>query len=120
MGERFLAAAATGDVQQLLDVMSPDVVLLTDGGGKMQAALRPIHGADKVARWFSGVRPRAGSFTFEWTTANGRPGVLFYVDGAFDAFATLTVRDGRVDAIYLVRNPDKLGHLAEARDLTRA
>jgi hypothetical protein len=46
--------------------------------------------------------------------------VLFYVDGAVDTFATLTVRDGKVDAIYLVRNPDKLGHLAEARDLTRA
>jgi RNA polymerase sigma-70 factor (ECF subfamily) len=120
VAERFLAAAATGDVQQLLDVMSPDVVLLTDGGGKMQAALRPINGSDKVARWFGGVRPRAGSFTFEWTMANGRPGVLFYVDGAVDAFATLTVRDGKVDAIYLVRNPDKLGHLAEARDLTRA
>jgi len=55
-----------------------------------------------------------------WSMAFGRPGVLFYVDGAVDAFATLTVRDGKVDAIYLVRNPDKLGHLAEARDLTRA
>ena len=119
MAERFLAAAATGDVQQLLDVMSPDVVLLTDGGGKMQAALRPIHGADKVARWFSGVRPRAGSFT---SSGPGRTAAraCSYVDGAFDAFATLTVRDGRVDAIYLVRNPDKLGHLAEARDLARA
>ncbi len=47
--ERFLAAVKTGDVQQLLDVMSPDVVLVTDGGGAKQAALRPIHGADKVA-----------------------------------------------------------------------
>ena len=120
VAERFLAAAATGDVQQLLDVMSPDVVLLTDGGGKMQAALRPIHGSDKVARWFGGVRPRAGSFTFEWTTANGHPAVLFHLDGAVDSFASLTVRDGKVDAIYVVRNPDKLGHLAEARGLTRA
>jgi RNA polymerase sigma-70 factor, ECF subfamily len=105
---------------RLLEVMSPDVVLLTDGGGKMQAALRPIRGSDKVARWFGGVWPRAGSFTFDWTTANGRPAVLFYVDGAVDTFATLTVRDGKVDAIYVVRNPDKLGHLAEARGLTRA
>jgi RNA polymerase sigma-70 factor (ECF subfamily) len=118
--ERFLAAAATGDVQQLLDVLSPDVVLVTDGGGKMQAALRPIQGADKVARWLHGIRPQAGDFTVAWTSANGRPGVLMHVDGALDAFATFTVACGRVQAVYLVRNPDKLGHLAEPRDLTRA
>jgi RNA polymerase sigma-70 factor, ECF subfamily len=118
--ERFLAAAATGDVRQLLDVLSPDVVLVTDGGGKMQAALRPIQGADKVARWLHGVRPQAGDFSVAWTSANGRPGVLMHVDGALDAFATFTVAGGRVQAVYLVRNPDKLGHLAEPRDLTRA
>jgi RNA polymerase sigma-70 factor, ECF subfamily len=118
--ERFLAAAVTGDVQQLLDVLSPDVVLVTDGGGKMQAALRPIQGADKVARWLHGIRPQAGDLTVAWTSANGRPGVLMHVDGALDAFATFTVAGGRVQAVYLVRNPDKLGHLAEPRDLTRA
>jgi RNA polymerase sigma-70 factor, ECF subfamily len=96
------------------------VVLLTDGGGKTQAALRPIHGADKVARWLHGIRPKAGSFTVAWTSANGRPGVLLHVDGVLDAFATFTVAEGKVQAVYLVRNPDKLGHLAEARDLTRA
>jgi RNA polymerase sigma-70 factor (ECF subfamily) len=117
---RFLAATKTGDVQQLLDVMSPDVVLVTDGGGAKQAALRPIHGADKVARWLEGISPHAGDFGVEWTTVNGHPGALLYVDGELDASATMVVQDGRVRAIYIVRNPAKLGHLGEARRLTRS
>jgi RNA polymerase sigma-70 factor (TIGR02957 family) len=119
VAERFFAATKTGDVQQLLDVMSPDVVLVTDGGGAKQAALRPVHGADRVARWLDGVRPQAGDFAVEWTTVNGRPGALLYVDGELDAYATIVVRDSRVEAIYVVRNPAKLGHLAEPRSLTR-
>ena len=60
--ERFMAAVSTGDLQSLMDVLAPDVVLITDGGGVKQAALRPIHGADKVLRWMDGVlRPGAGS-----------------------------------------------------------
>jgi len=119
VAERFLSAAATGDVQQLMDIMSPDVVLVTDGGGKMQAAMRPIHGSENVARWFVAVTSKVESFTVEWTTANGRPGVLLLVDGQLDTFATFVVEQGRVQSVYLVRNPDKLGHVAAPRDLTR-
>ena len=54
---RFLEATVTGDVQTLLDVLAPDVVLITDGGGVKQAALRPILGSDKVSRWLAAVRP---------------------------------------------------------------
>jgi RNA polymerase sigma-70 factor, ECF subfamily len=118
--ERFLAAIKTGDVQQLLDVMSPDVVLVTDGGGAKQAALRPIHGADNVARWFDGIREQAGDFRVEWADVNGRAAAMLYVDGEFDTLATLVVQEGRVQAIYLVRNPAKLGNLAEPRPLTRS
>jgi RNA polymerase sigma-70 factor (TIGR02957 family) len=120
VAERFFAATKTGDVQQLLDVMSPDVVLLTDGGGAKQAALRPIQGSDNVARWLDGIRPQAGDFGVEWATINGRPGALLYVDGELDAYATLVVHERRVEAIYIVRNPSKLGHLAEPRNLTRS
>ncbi|HSV41199.1 MAG TPA: RNA polymerase sigma-70 factor [Nocardioidaceae bacterium] len=110
---RFFAAAATGEIQQLMDVMSPDVVLLTDGGGKKQAALRPIHGPDKVIRWFEGVSKKSGPFTAEWGTANGAPALLMYIDGELDALGSVTVRDGKVSEIYIVRNPDKLRSLGE-------
>ena len=58
--ERFLSAAATGDLQSLMDVLAPDVVLLTDGGGVKKAALRPIHGRDKVTRFLDAVMPAEG------------------------------------------------------------
>ena len=116
---RFFAAAATGDIQQLMDVMSPDVVLLTDGGGKKQAALRPIFGPEKVVRFFEGVSKKSGPFTAEWSTANGAPALLLYIDGELDAIGSVTVEDGKVVEIYLVRNPDKLGSLSEPVTITR-
>ncbi len=108
VAERFFAAATTGDVQGLMDVMSPDVVLLTDGGGKVQAALRPILGADKAARFLQGVLPEGATLTYEWTVANGSPAVLVSIDGQLDTLASVLVIDSRVAEIYVVRNPDKL------------
>jgi len=108
VAERFFAAAATGDVQGLLDVMSPDVVLLSDGGGKKQAALRPILGADKVARFLGGVSRVDATVSFEWAVVNGAPSVLVSLDGELDAIGSVLVIDGRVAEIYFVRNPDKL------------
>jgi len=119
VAQRFVTAASTGDVQQLLDVLAPDVVLLTDGGGVKKAALRPMRGSDKVARFLDAVRPAGPELRTEWTLANGGPGILLYIDGVLDSFVTFTMRDGRVDTIYFVRNPDKLGHLAEPRELSR-
>ena len=118
VAERFFAAATTGDVQALMDVMSPDVVLLTDGGGKVQAALRPILGAGKVARWLQGVLPEGATITFEWTVANGSPAVLLKLDGQLDTIASLLVIDSRVAEIYMVRNPDKLPSSMEPRLVT--
>jgi RNA polymerase sigma-70 factor (TIGR02957 family) len=118
IAQRFLEAAATGDLQGLLEVLAPDVVLTSDGGGVMKAALRPIAGADKVARFLSAVRPDTG-LGIEWAQVNGAPGVLLTVGGVLDSVVTYVVRDGLVQEIYFVRNPDKLGHLAEPRGLTR-
>ena len=120
VAQRFVEAAATGDVQRLLEVLAPDVVLTADGGGVIKAALRPISGADKVARFLSAVRPEDLSIGMEWVQVNGAPGVLVTVGGVLDSVVTLVVRDGLVREIYFVRNPAKLGHLAEPRDLTRA
>jgi RNA polymerase sigma-70 factor (TIGR02957 family) len=115
----FLAAAATGDLQQLMDLLAPDVVLLSDGGGKRSAALRPITGADKVARFLLGVRPEQGDFEVEWLPVNGAPAVLVSVHGELDSVVTARVHDGRVTELFLVRNPDKLAGLRDERALSR-
>jgi RNA polymerase sigma-70 factor (TIGR02957 family) len=119
VAERFLTAAATGDVRALLEVMSPEVVLVSDGGGVMKAALRPITGSDKVGRFLAAVVPQGAEIDTRWTVANGQPSVLLYVDGELDSWGSLTVADGRVREIYLVRNPEKLRHLGEPVRLSR-
>ena len=119
VAERFLNAAATGDVKALLEVMSPEVVLVSDGGGVMKAALRPITGADKVGRFLAAVVPQGAEIDMRWTVANGQPSVLLYVDGALDSWGSLVVAGGRVREIYLVRNPEKLRHLGEPVRLSR-
>jgi RNA polymerase sigma-70 factor (ECF subfamily) len=118
VAERFFVAARTGDVQQLMDLLAPDVVLLSDGGGKVKAALRPIHGADKVARWLMGVAPK-GEVSIDWAMLNGAPAALISVDGRFDSVASMDTEAGRITRIYYVRNPDKLAALSEQRTLTR-
>ena len=70
--ERFIAAARGGDLTALIEVLSPDVVLVTDGGGIKQAALRPIHGADKVLRWLAGVLEQAGERDHRLRAAPGQ------------------------------------------------
>jgi RNA polymerase sigma-70 factor (TIGR02957 family) len=117
--ERFLAAVATGDLQGLLDVLSPDVVLITDGGGKKQAALRPIHGVEKVLRFLSAVMPDDGSASATATVVNGSTGLRLLLGDELDTIATMRVDGGRVTALYLVRNPDKLGRVEEEVGLAR-
>ncbi|MFL6060238.1 MAG: RNA polymerase sigma-70 factor [Marmoricola sp.] len=104
----FFAAASTGQVQPLLELLAPDVVLHTDGGGIKKAALRPIHGADKVARFLAAVVPLDAQLDVEWSTVNGSPAILLYLDGELDAVGTGVAVDGRITEIYLVRNPEKL------------
>jgi RNA polymerase sigma-70 factor (TIGR02957 family) len=117
---RFFLAAATGEIQQLMDLMAPDVVMLNDGGGKRQAALRPIHGPDKVARFLCGVLGKTGPVEVEWRAVNGGPAMVVYAGGELDAVVTATVVDGRMREIFIVRNPDKLAALSGAVALTRS
>jgi RNA polymerase sigma-70 factor (TIGR02957 family) len=114
---RFLGAAATGDLQALMDVLAPDVVLLTDGGGVKKAALRPIHGRDKVTRFLEAVMP--DGFVADAVVVNGSPALRIAVDGEVDAVASLLVEDGRVTGLYVVRNPAKLARLDGLVALTR-
>lgn len=107
--ERFLSACLGGDLNEMMALLAPDVTAWTDGGGKVQAALRPLHGADKVARWLLGVLGRApGEVDVRFADVNGRPGVVLLLDGRTDAVADVDVHDGRISALRLVRNPEKL------------
>jgi RNA polymerase sigma-70 factor (ECF subfamily) len=114
---RFFAAAADGELQPLLDLLAPDVVLLSDGGGKKQAALRPLHGADKVARWIIGVTRKTPVVDAKWVVANGNVSLLLYADGELDSIGTVYAVDGRITEIYLVRNPDKLTGIGVPREI---
>lgn len=116
---RFLEAASTGDLQGLMDVLAPDVVLLTDGGGLKQAALKPISGVDKVLRFLAGVQAKSGPAGAYPLTVNGEPGLGLMLDGALEAVATVRIDGGRVTGIYLVRNPEKLGRVSEEVSLSR-
>lgn len=119
VAQRFLDAAVTGDLQALLAVLAPEVVLTSDGGGVIRAALRPIVGADKVARFLSGIRPAGPVVEAGWTQVNGAPAVRLTLDGALDSVVSVDVRDGLVQEIFFVRNPDKLGHLDDPVLLSR-
>jgi RNA polymerase sigma-70 factor (ECF subfamily) len=118
----FFAAAAGGDLQQLMDLLAPDVVLLSDGGGKARAALRPITGADKVARFLLGVLATAAveeEMEVEWRVVNGSPSAVVHLGGRLDTVATGVVEEGRLVRLYLVRNPDKLAGLQAERPVSR-
>ncbi|MFD0209088.1 RNA polymerase sigma-70 factor [Streptomyces hirsutus] len=118
--DAFRRAVETGDLQNLLDILAPDVVLLGDGGGVKQAVLRPIVGADKVARLLAaglGRIPTGSSFLF--AQVNGRPALLLRVDGALDTVLTVRVDHGLVTGLYAVRNPEKLSHMRRETALSR-
>ncbi|GEP33518.1 RNA polymerase sigma24 factor [Nocardioides szechwanensis] len=117
--QRFVEATATGDLQGLMDVLAPDVVLMTDGGGLKKAALRPIVGVEKVLRFLAAVAEGVDAVA-DVVVVNGAPAVRLVVDGEVDTIGSLLIEDGRVTALYLVRNPEKLARLGTETALTRA
>lgn len=118
--DRFLLAANTGELQSLMDLLAPDVVSLSDGGGKAVAARRPITGRDDVARFVLGVtRTSAGRTRVEAATYNGMPAARFVTDGELDWLVAFEIHDGRITGLYGIRNPDKLHRADEVRVLAR-
>jgi hypothetical protein len=118
--ERFFAAITGGDINELMELLAPEVTLWTDGGGKVRQAMRPIIGIDNVARWIAGAssRPYEGveiaDMAAEVVDINGGPGIL--LTGAGRVIATLTVDlddDGRIVTVHNVANPDKLRAVAD-------
>jgi len=118
--ERFLAAVTTGDLQALMDVLAPDVVLIADGGGIAPAARKPIRGADKLVK---AITAGFGSFSAKLTGTpvwiNGAPGARIDLDGELTGAISLTVADGRITHIYSIWNPHKLARLGVESALTR-
>ncbi|MBT2442425.1 RNA polymerase sigma-70 factor [Streptomyces sp. ISL-36] len=107
--ERFLAAAAGGDLEQLMALLAPDARLVGDSGGKAKAPLRIMETADKVGRFLAAVAQGAeDAFEFRFMEVNGAPALLALADGKPDALFQIEVRDGRIQCVYIVRNPDKL------------
>jgi RNA polymerase sigma-70 factor, ECF subfamily len=116
--ESFQRAAETMDLQGLLDVLAPEVVLVGDGGGVKQAALRPIIGAEKVARYLFGFGKAEGTLTVDPTMVNGNPALVVRLDGEIDGVMAVRVEDARITGLYYVRNPEKLTRLESETTLT--
>jgi RNA polymerase sigma-70 factor (TIGR02957 family) len=105
-------AIEAGDLQGLLDVLAPEVVLVADGGGVKQAALRPVVGAERVARLIlGGLGKVAGVLAAVPGTVNGNPALILRLDGALDGVLTARVEEGRITGLYYVRNPAKLSRV---------
>lgn len=117
--ESFQRVLETRDLQGLLDVLAPEVVLMSDGGGVKQAAPRPITGADKVARMIvNGLGKAQVTLSSELTMVNGNPALLLYVDGEIDGVIAVRIEDARITGLYYVRNPQKLTRIASETPLT--
>ena len=114
MAAAFVAAAQSGDAATLTKLLAQDAVLYSDGGGKRAAALNPIYGADKILRFLVGIarkNPALPGAQWRAATVNGLAGfVLREEDGAIDTMAFEHLH-GRIVAIYVVRNPEKLRHV---------
>ena len=117
--ERFLAALTTGDVQGLMEVLAPDVVVVADGGGIVAAARRPVIGADKVTAFLSKFAPFAEAAVVDTLWVNGALGGRIVLDGKLDTVISFVLEEGRISRMYAVRNPQKLGRLDEAATLAR-
>lgn len=115
---KFLAAARGGDVNALMELLAPDVTLWSDGGGKVTAARRPLHGADHVARWLVGVlsRPELAGVELRPAMVNGELAVLGVMAGYPIGVVTFDLLDGRLQGLRFQVNPDKLAGLRTVPD----
>ena len=116
----FAAATQSGDLNALTQLLASDVRVVTDGGGKVRAALNVIEGADRVAQFLVDVtrkRPDAwwrDDFTLRFAAINGLPGVIVDAPEGPVQTAAFEIEGDVIRALYVVRNPDKLRHLATA------
>ena len=118
--EAFQRAIETGDLQGLLDMLAPDVVLLGDGGGVVQAVVRPIVGAGRVARLLAIGLPRiGGQVSVEPVQINGSPALIIRLNGEIDDVVAVRIDDGLITGLYVVRNPEKLSRVERETAVSR-
>lgn len=114
LAEAFMTASAKADFSQLAAMLSEDAVMVSDGGGKRTASLRVLVGRDDIIGLLEGIRWRAGYphvQHFEAVRINGLPGLLMHMPDGPQTMAFEPCEDGRIAAIYVVRNPQKLAHV---------
>ncbi|MFJ8361205.1 RNA polymerase sigma-70 factor [Streptomyces sp. NPDC093984] len=110
--ERFLAAAVEGDLKGLMELLAPDARLVGDSGGRAKAPLRVLRTADKVGRFLAAVAgQRPADMSLRHLELNGGPALLVLSGGKPDTVFQVDVVDGRVQCVYVIRNPDKLASL---------
>jgi RNA polymerase sigma-70 factor, ECF subfamily len=130
VAERFLQAAAGGDLAALVTMLSPNAVVISDGGGRVSAAANVVRGPDKVARFFAGLTRTAAArhdLTYQPAVVGGLPALIAWRNGpggpdgrdepagaVADTVVMIEVQDDVVSAVYVQRNPDKLAHLAHS------
>jgi RNA polymerase sigma-70 factor (TIGR02957 family) len=118
--EAFQRAIETGDLQGLVDILAPDVVALSDGGGIKQALPRPIVGADKVARLLAaGLAALGAGMSAELAQVNGWPALIVRLDMELDSVVAMRVEDGLISGIYTVRSPEKLSRILQEAAVSR-
>ncbi|MEU8860368.1 RNA polymerase sigma-70 factor [Streptomyces umbrinus] len=111
--ERFLAAATEGDIDGLMSLLAPDVRLVGDSGGLAQAPLRVLESADKVGRFIAGIsRKGVADASFRFLEVNGGPALVVLSGDKPDSVLQLDVVNGRIQCVYIIRNPEKLLSLA--------
>ncbi|MEW1737291.1 RNA polymerase sigma-70 factor [Nocardia beijingensis] len=117
--QAFQRAIDTGDLRHLLDILAPDVVLLGDGGGVVQATHAPVLGADNVARTLTAGLGRLAAVSRQPALVNGYPALILRRDGEIDTVLALRIDDGLVTGLYAVRNPEKLSRMQRETALCR-
>lgn len=117
---RFFAAASTGDMEGLLEMLSSNVVWTADSDGKVSAARRPVTGADKVAKLVVGlVRVAGESGRVEPAMYNNAPALKLYLGDRFEGIITVEITDGLISHFYAMRNPEKLSGIEILREISR-
>ena len=114
LAHAFVGAMATADLSGLTGLLAEDTLMVTDGGGKRKAALRVMVGREDIVALLEGLRWRQGLPTvtqFETVRVNGYPGLLLHLADGPETIAFEPGEDGRIAAIYVMRNPEKLRHV---------
>ena len=117
--EAFQRAVEPGDLQGLLDILAPDVVLVGDGGGIAQAIPRPVNGADKVGRVLGAGLRHIDAGSLRPAQVNGYPALVLRFAGTIDTVLAFRIEDGLITGLYAVRNPEKLGRVESVVTLAR-